>query len=232
MLDAATRMLLECPTGDVLGALRPVDVARRSEPPRTTGAFYNIWPTQADFREALLDHVLSLPSLHGARAGMDLFDDLIATPDAGARSVVDAMRVTANAAFDGLKDDPAIRLQHALWTLSGPDPQVRARLGRRYGSISTTVVPRYARLLERAGRRMAEPFTVEVLAVAIAALAEGLHLRWAVDPGAVPDDIGPPPGVPDDERRWSTFATLAHVLVRGMTEPLPDEPDDPEEVDG
>lgn len=224
MLDAATRMLLESPAGDVLGTLKPVDVARRSEPPRTTGAFYNIWPTQAEFRNALLDHVLSMQRFHGARARMDSVDAVIADPGSTRAAVEDALRVTANAAFDELKDDPAMRLQHALWTLAGPDPEIRERLERVYGGISASVVPRYTELLRRSGRQMAPPFTVELLAVAVAALVEGLHLRWAVDPDAVPDDVGPPPRTagPDDGRRWSAFAALAHALVVGMTEPTPE----------
>ena len=223
MLDAGVRMLMECPGPDVLAALRPVDVARRCEPPRTTGAFYNIWPTQPDFRRALLDHVLRLDQLQADDAITELLLKATADPDTPPR---EAFRITANLSFDELKDDPAFRLQHALWNRADADPEVRTRLQRLYASISTTMIPRYEELLAGSGRRMAAPHTLATMAVALTALFEGLVLRYAVDPDAVPDDAGPPAGVDGDREapRWSTYACLAHTLMLGMTEPDP-EPD-------
>jgi BetI-type transcriptional repressor, C-terminal len=218
MLTAATRMLLESPATDVLATLKPVEIARRSVPPRTTGAFYNIWPTQADFRRAVLDHVLSLDRFPADRATTEQFDALLDRPDL---DVEEAVRVTANLAFEGQRTEPAVRLQLALWTQVETDPEVRERLELLYSDISDSLVPRYVRLLERSGRRMSPPFTPETLAVALTALVEGLHLRWAVDPDAVTDDLGTPPGVTGvEERRWSTFAALVRVLLAGMTEPI------------
>jgi len=224
MLDAAARMLLQAPGTDVLGTLKPVEIARRCEPPRTTGAFYNIWPSQSAFRRALLDHVLSLDQFQADEAITDLLGQVAKDPDTDAQ---EAVRLVANLAFDVMRDDPSFRLQHALWTRADVDPDVRDGLRRLHQTITDTMTPRYREVLEQSGRRMAPPFTLDTLAVAIAALAEGLNVRRAIDPDAVPDDVGPPPTArptaPDDgspERRWSTFAALAHVLLDGMTEPI------------
>lgn len=219
MLAAATRMLLQGPVTDVLAGLRPVEVARQSDPPRTTGAFYNIWPSQADFRRALLDHLLSPDRLQGDRT-------LTGPMDAAARGpavdVHETVRVSTNLNFDRLKDDPGFRLQHALWTQAGTDPEVRERLRTFYATLSERLVPRYAVLLQRSGLRLRPPFTEETMAVAIAALMEGLCMRWAIDPGSIPDDLGAPPGAPSSpDQRWSMFGALVHVLVTGMTEPVP-----------
>ena len=87
-------------------------------------------------------------------------------------------------------------------------------------------LPGYEEVLRRAGRRMAPPFTVRTLSLAVGSLFDGLTLRRAVDPDTVPDDLGPPPGVPaaSSDERWDTFSALAHVLLMGMTEPDPTAP--------
>ena len=222
MLDAAVRMLLESPGTDVLSALKPVEIARRCDPPRTTGAFYNIWPTQAEFRRALLAHLLSLDHFRADHVTRAMLEEAVAAPDVDPD---DTVRRAANTHFDSLKGHRAIRVRNALWTQADDDPEIRERLCSLYGEMAAAVVPRYLGLLRRSGRRLAPPFTIDPVAVALTALAEGLSLRWAVDPQAVPDDVGTPPAAPgpQDSRgsqdRWSLYAALAHVLLIGMTEP-------------
>lgn len=58
-----------------------------------------------------------------------------------------------------------------------------------YGSIQDRFEPVYAELLAAWGRKMRPDLTVGDLAVALTALVEGLILRSAVDPDAVPDDL-------------------------------------------
>jgi hypothetical protein len=219
LLAAATDLLLQSPSSDVLRSLRPGDVARRADPPRTTGAFYNIWPTQAEFRQALLDHVLSLDRFHGDADTREALADFLGRADLDAS---EAIRVAANMNFDGFKDDPAFRLQHSLWTRHEADPEIRERLRLLYVAIAESLVPLYEFFLRRAGRRMRPQYTIELLGVTLAALVEGLYVRWAVEPDAVPDDVGPPPGVePVADRPWTAFASVSHLIIMAMTEPIP-----------
>jgi hypothetical protein len=213
MLAAATRMLLESPTTDVLASLKPVEVARRSTPARTTGAFYNIWPTQADFRRALLNHLVSIDRFRFDRRHTEALDALLGEPDADMHEI---LRVMANAISSELRQDPVIRLHQALRLQARADPEVRSAMGVLYSSFTESFAPRIAVILERSGRRLRQPATPEAVVVAFAALVEGLHLRWLVDPGAVPGAVS----LPGDPRHWSLLAHLADTLLTGLTEPL------------
>jgi BetI-type transcriptional repressor, C-terminal len=234
LLEAATAMLFEAPSADPIGALRPADVVRRTVPPRSNGAFYNIWPTQADFRRDLLHHALSADRIEVGDETSNAAAALLAQPDF---SLAETIRVAATLNFEGLKADPALRLKQALWTRHSADPEVRELLAALYDGATAMLVPMYTAALGRAGRRMRGTCTVEQLAVVLTALAEGLHLRWAVQPSAVPDDVGAPPDLerhPDqpesehpegehspDGAPWTLFASTAYVVITGMTEPIP-----------
>jgi hypothetical protein len=222
LLDAATRMLFEAPGKDRLLSLKPVDVVRRADPARTTGAFYNIWPTHADFRRDLLAHLLSLERFRVDAATRDLLAQALAQEEF---DLAETVRLAANMNFDGLKEEPAFVIQHALWTDHAANDEVRERLRGLYVAISDSLVPLYEAVLARSGRRMCAPHTTYSLSVVLAALVEGLHVRWAVDPDAVPDNSGPPPGVEvrrgedGSEQPWSLFATMVYVLLMSMSEP-------------
>ncbi|HEX2806935.1 MAG TPA: TetR family transcriptional regulator C-terminal domain-containing protein [Kineosporiaceae bacterium] len=136
-------------------------------------------------------------------------------------SLADVIRAAANLNFEGLKNEPAMRLQQALWSQHATDPEVRDRVGALYVAISQALVPLYSALLDRSRRRMKPPYDVENLAVVLAALVEGLVVRWSVDPDAVPDDLGPPPGVePVEGEPWGTFASITYLIFMAMTEPI------------
>jgi hypothetical protein len=222
LLAAATVMLFETPAADVLRTLKPVEVARRADPPRTTGAFYNIWPAQEDFRRDLLQHLLSLERFGADQETLRALAGLLEQPEF---DLDETVRLASTINFEGNKADPAFLLQMALWTRHRSDPEVDERLRRLYADLVGSAVPTYQAILERTGLRVKEPFTVELVATALIALSEGLTLRWSVEPEAVPDELGTPPGVtaaPD--RPWGLLAALVHTLVTALTEPDPDAP--------
>jgi hypothetical protein len=223
LLAAATELLFHSPAPDPIEALRPVEIVRRAEPPRTTGAFYNIWPTHADFRRDLLHHLLRLEQYRHTHDA--IVDGLGGTLAEDGQDVAETVRLAANLGFERFAAEPAQRFKQAIWAASGTDPDVRTLIAEIYSSVSDTMIPLYQRLLAATGRQMRAPHTLEELAVVLAALHEGLALRWSVQPEAAPD--GPPPAVargagpqPGDDRRWSQFASTAFTLFMAMSEPV------------
>jgi len=221
LLESAQRLVLASPAADPIGALKPVEIVRRADPPRTTGAFYNIWPTFRDFRDDLLQHLLAPERLTVGPATTVMVQGLSNAEDMPLAEVV---RVVANLNFDGLPHDVALLLKQALWSRHRTEPRVRELLAGLYDGVGDMMEPMYEGLLSAAGRRMRTPYTVELLAVVLAALEEGLHLRWAVDPQAVPE-FGSEVDPEGQDRRWTTFAAVTHMIILGMTEDVGDTED-------
>lgn len=218
LLQSAQRLLLQSPASDPIGALKPSEIARNAEPSRTTGAFYNIWPTFQEFRDELLDYVLSVDRIEVGEPTVDSATQLSGLPDVPLAEII---RLAGNVNFDGLPDDPGLLLKHALWSRHRTDPHIRQLLAELYAGVRRQMGPMYETVLARTGRRMRAPYTTDLLLVVLAALGEGLHLRWSVDPDAVPEfgaDVDPE----HEDRRWTTFSAVAHLIVLGMTEPVPD----------
>lgn len=217
LLDAALRLLFESPAADPIGALRPMDVVRAADPPRSNGAFYNIWPTVSDFRRDLLHHALS-PAR--TEVGPATINAVVALLQAPRFSLEETIRVAANLNFEGLDHDPMLRLKHALWTRHADDPEVHGLLSALYDGITALLAPMYEAILARSGRRMRPPFTLVDLVTTLAALAEGLHTRRTVQPDAVPADAGAPPDAQASrDERWTFFASVAFSVFTVMTEP-------------
>jgi len=217
MLKAAAQILRESPVGDIFSELKPVEVAKRADPPRTTGSFYNIWPTQRDFRSAFVDYLLSLDHFRIDRDIPKIVNDMVGSPEF---ELTEAVRTAANKYFKGLARDGSMRMQMALWAKAEDDPHIRARLKGLYDEVGDQMLPLYEDMLSRGNRRMRDPHTTQTLAVSLVGLAEGLHVRCQVDPAIPRDDFDPPPGIPREPGfPWSIFASIAYELIMQMTEP-------------
>jgi hypothetical protein len=68
------------------------------------------------------------------------------------------------------------------------------------------------------GLEMRPPFTIDDVAVAFTALAEGFALRIEMDPGRVPLALGRP-DVPEAPGGWSLFACSIEALTASFTRP-------------
>jgi AcrR family transcriptional regulator len=220
MLEEGAKVLREMPVADILSHVKAVDIAARAG--KTTGAFYNIWKDQDAYREDLIRHVLSPERFRVKFEIRQELDKRIQGPGA---DIAELIRDMANKNFEGLKDEPYMALQLALWAKHSTNHDaVGEFVGSLYQGLNLELVPRFKELLNAQGRRMRQPpYTVEHLVVVLMALIEGLHIRWAVDQGAVPDDLGaPPPGVEVGDRGpWGLFAATAYALVLAMTEDVP-----------
>ena len=210
LLEAGAALLREDPVGSVLSQITGRAVAERAG--RTTGAFFHQWETQEAFHRDLMSFILDparMPSTAEAAQAIT----------AGLRSghpPDDLLRRAAEANFAGVRVDPYVPLWQALWSKHPGDEHITGLLRENYSAVTAQVTPLFAGLLEASGRVMRPPFTVETMAVTATALVQGLSLRAAVDPDAVPVS-GPDDATPG----WDLFATLVVEIFRAVTEEGP-----------
>jgi AcrR family transcriptional regulator len=208
-LEIAARMALEFDArthpGEVEGLanVRVADVARRAGVSK--GALYHIWPSQEAFRRDLVAHLLE-------REQAGALEDAARTartlpPGAGAD---DALRVLAQAAFDRLKDDPAVYARFSFVPYV-TEPELAHRLSREHRGFTDYFV----QYLRSVGRRVRPPFTVEHLAGMAEAYLFGCLIRYRTSPDAVETVIDV------DGEPWSLYVFGLRALLRGLSEPDP-----------
>lgn len=215
LLDAGAALLREIPVGDVLSQVKADAVARRAG--RTTGAFYHHWPDQRSYQLDLLDHVLAVERHPSAAQGITA--DL-----AGGVPFEELVRRNARASLRRIQENDYFPVQMALWGKHAGDPDLRERLRLLYDRISARLIPAYRDLLDANGLEMRPPFTIEMFAAVLTALAEGLAIRSAVDPDAVPRELPPaaaaargPVDGDLDEGPWDLFSVVVLGLFPSMT---------------
>jgi AcrR family transcriptional regulator len=210
LLEAGAALLRDAPAGSVLSNVTGRAVAERAG--RTSGAFFHQWDTQEAFHRDLMGYILDparMPSTAEAAGA-------IATGLRSGMPPEDLLRRAAEANFAGVRADPYVPLWLALWTRHDGDEHLTGLLRENYRAVTAQVTPLFAGLLQASGRTMRPPFTVETMAVTATALVQGLSLRAAVDPDAVPVH-GPDDATPG----WDLFATLVVEIFRAATEEVP-----------
>jgi hypothetical protein len=170
----------------------------------TTGAAYNIWPTQADFQADLLSRVLdeaATPGIERVRA---------ATLNGLARQLswravlADTIEVDYRESFD----EPSMFLMIGLAALAAPgDVAAGERRGNeRYLAETGELL---AAIIRYAGRRLRGGRSIDDLVWAIEALEVGYLLRMRIDP-----EIPLRPAADGD----SALAAAAAGIVEAFTE--------------
>jgi AcrR family transcriptional regulator len=217
LLEAGAALLRDEPVGTVLNQIKAPVVARLAG--RTTGAFYHHWTSQDAYQRDLLAYVLDparIPSTTEAAAA------IMGGLQQGVPAQ-DLLRSAANALFASVRADPFVPLWFGLWARQGSDAQVHDLLHEHYRAVTRQTRPLYEALLAAAGRRLRPPFTADTFAVTITAVCQGLALRVAVEPAAVPLDLpglrwtedAAPTGEP-----WDLFSTLVWTLLHSMSDPI------------
>ena len=217
LLEAGAALLREEPVGSVLSQLTARSVATRAG--RTTGAFFHHWRSQEAYQRDLLAYVLDPARIEEvAEAGEAIRE--------GLRSGGDPVRVleeTARENFQSMRADPYVPLWHALWAKHGSDAGVHELLRMHLRSVTGSVAALLDAVVTASGRRFRPPFTLDSLAVAVTAVAQGLELRVAIEPEGVPMH---PPGSPEERREddgaWDLYSTTVRTLFEAFTEPAPE----------
>lgn len=211
LLEAGAGLLREQPMGAVFSQITGRAVAKRAG--RTAGAFWHHWDSQESYHRELLAYVLEPARIESTEQAMQRVRAGLA---AGA-DPIEVLQGTSQANFESVRGDPQVPVWLAMWMKHGQDAEVAALLRENYRGVTGQVAPIIEALLEASRRRMYPPMTVETLAASFTALVQGLVLRVAVDPEAVP--VGASPG-DSGAGSWDLFGTLVGQLFMASTVPV------------
>jgi hypothetical protein len=171
----------------------------------TTGAIYQLWPSQAAFQSDLMLHILGLEPLPAGDRLLPHAQELIAA----GRPVDEIVAALADLAFAASRREVAYELG-LLFVPYARVPRVGDALRAAYAALWEDAAPIYAALLAHGGRRVRAPWTVDDLAAALSALHEGFDIRSRVEPAAVRTRGG-----------RSVVAEASVALFDAFTEPAP-----------
>jgi len=188
LLEAAIRVVVARSNGDVDGSTNPLAGVRitdaleevnrllherdPSAPQMTTGAAYNIWPSQEEFQQALLDKILldaSTPEIDRVKAELA----------SGLREGIpwrDLVVRCFGVDFEVSYQEPTIFLMIGMTALAPPQ-RLSAMIqpgNERYLAETGAIIEQ---ILQYAGRRIAPGLTVADLVWAIEAVESGYMLR-------------------------------------------------------
>lgn len=188
LLDAAVRVILARSNGDLDGSTNPLAGVRITDaleevnrllhdrdpaaPQMTTGAAYNIWPSQEEFQQALLDKIL-------LDAATPEIDRVKAELDSGLRKGLDWRELVTRCFgvdFEVSYEEPTMFLMIGMTALAPPQrlSTMNRESNERYLAETGSILER---ILDHGNRRMAPGLTVDDLVWAIEAIESGYMLR-------------------------------------------------------
>jgi len=176
-LLAAGAHLLATDPSHAFGVLRASHVARQAG--RTTGAFFNIWPTQEAYLHDLVDYVLSPErGTTGVAVGKVVSEVLRAGGDEDA-----LLLAIARAVLEEVPKDPQTVLELLLWSRAHGDLAFRQHLAERYHLLDEAGADFFTSYLQRTGRRMRRGFDAALLSATMQDVSQIISLREAVGRG-------------------------------------------------
>jgi AcrR family transcriptional regulator len=257
MLEEAHRVVTILGVTASLEDLSMEDVIKAAGVPRAS--VYRIWPYRGDFIADLLEHMAGpdwfgsgsydVETLKVAAKTVLAHKDRMTTL-AGRRAVAcEAIRVAAERNYDYVASDPNWKIYIALIATSGGarDPATRARvataLAESDGRFTANMATFYGLMGGLMGFRPRASYTFEHLAVAGAAIVEGLALRRILVATAEAADGDDPrtrlaalvtervsgPGL-DGDADWSLAALGFLGVFDALVEPVPDGEYDPNAI--
>ncbi|WP_143695206.1 TetR/AcrR family transcriptional regulator [Williamsia sp. 1135] len=160
----------------------------------STQTFHNAYPRgsraaggKAQFVEELLHSIVPGGSPPPDSAITDLFEQTFASADGDPREWI---RDLAGQADAHLRRETSTPLRLRITAFAAPDGPPARAVHDQYDVITAAVVAAQSAAFTRlGGLSLRQPFTMEAVAVALTALAEGLVLRAQYDPASVPDSL-------------------------------------------
>ena len=173
----------------------------------TTGAIYQVWPTQADFQADLLFHIAELDS-----SFEPIIEQVRRIASAGIAAGDPVSRTLAamiGRSFEHTRSSPVFYASLCFYLHSGNE-RVRQVLRHGQRSFVEAIRPVWQMLLDGYDLRMRGPYGIDDLAAVIGLLIEGFALQWVRDPGIAGDGVTMETSLP---------CRTALILFEQMTEP-------------
>ena len=224
LVRAAFLELVDQPLHKALGGITTAQVARRAGV--TTGSFFHHFANAAEFADAIALSYAQPPS--DVHEGIGEINEVLQDVH-----LLDIMRTSLTAAWQRFHSDEVLptsfRVQMQLWAhhdqpLSEPVDgfgTLADILRHDYRLRQDEAVGVWSALLERAGRKILPPFTLDALAVTLTSLFQGLVIRAAVDGESVPDELFAQ--VATALGAALTVPRGSHIRLADLTRPLRDE---------
>jgi len=204
LLEAGRDHLYENPLGEPLDHVRITDIVDRLG--LSIGAVYHYWDSQDDYRDDLLELLLSpeqLPAVHAA-------GDAVGAAVEKDPAFEELVRTAAVISFEGLS--ATAERERLTWALMAyEDAEIDQRLGAQSREVSQRWADLFAAYFPRYGLEPRPPFTYESLAVVLMAMVQGLHMRRTIDPGTVEGEL---------EAGWDLFASAALAFICSASRPV------------
>jgi hypothetical protein len=174
----------------------------------TTGAIYQVWPTQAEFQADLLFHIAELDAAF--RPAIEEVTAIVAAAVAGRQPLQATLAAMIEASFSHTRDSAVFYVSLGFYLRSG-NARVRQVLRHGDDEFVTAIGPVWQALLDGYGLRMRAPYTLDDLSISIGAMLEGFALQWKRQPERTRDPLG--------EDGCSLPSRLAAMIFSQMTEP-------------
>lgn len=185
-------------------------------PAITTGAIYQIWPSQADFQVDLLFYIAELNA--SSDSVLDELGPMIAAGVASGQPAAETLRSIIARSFEYTRQSALFYTSLAFYKHSANE-RVRQAMRRCTSAFVEGIRPVWQQLLDAYDLQVRPPYSVDNLAIAVGALIEGLSLDWVSSPELTEDPLG--------QDGWSLVCRTAQMIFEQMTSPRGAEHDSP-----
>jgi hypothetical protein len=194
---ANTIVRAELPAGELGGPVAAI----------TTGAIYQVWPTQAEFQADLLFHLAELDAAF--RPTLDEVAGIVSAAVDRGRPLPETLAAMIEVSFLHTRDSAIFYASLGFYLRSGNE-RVRAMLRHGDEGFIAAIAPVWQAVLDGYGLRMRAPYVLDDLSISIGAMIEGFALQWKRQPERTADPLG--------EDGWSLPGRLAAMIFGQMTE--------------
>jgi AcrR family transcriptional regulator len=209
LLEAGRDHVYEHPLGEPLDHVRVTDIADRVG--LSIGAVYHYWDSQDDYRDDLIDLLLSADEYPAVRRTGDVVADAIAADP----PLEELVRAAATISFDGLAELPGPE-RLVLAMVAYGDDEIDARLGAQSRELSSRWADLFRAYFPRYGIEPRPPFTYDSIAVVLMGLVQGMNVRRAVDPASVTGEVA---------EGWDLVGSAALAFLLSACRPIDGEAD-------
>lgn len=174
----------------------------------TTGAIYQVWPSQSDFQVDLLFYIAELYA--SSDSVIDELPPMIAGVAASGQPAGEALRAIIERSFEYTRSSALFYTSLCFYKHSANE-RVNQAMKRCTHAFVEGIRPVWQLLLDAYDLQVRPPYTVDNLAITIGALIEGLSLAWVSSPELTDD--------PHGQNGWSLACRTAQMIFEQMTAP-------------